>query len=86
MSLAEILAKLLNNREYVFLLLTLTVTFYVVAGVQYWTASYMITVLLVDKQIATAFISISSITAPISGIILGGIVTSYHGGYETQKA
>lgn len=49
MSLWEILSQLLSNREYVMLLLSLTVTYYVVAGVQYWTSSYMITVLGVNR-------------------------------------
>ena len=86
MSLWEILSHLLSNREYVMLLLSLTVTYYVVAGVQYWTSSYMITVLGVDRQSSTAFISISSITAPISGLLVGGITTSYYGGHHTQKS
>lgn len=67
-------------------MLTLTMIYYIVAGIQYWTTNYLITVLGIDKTIATSLVAITSITAPISGVLVGGIVTSYCGGCKTQKA
>ena len=83
LSLLQILKKLMRNREFVFILITITIIYYVVAGIQYWTTSYMITVLRFQKNVASSFVAISSITAPITGLIIGGIISSYQGGYQT---
>jgi len=65
---------------------TITGIFYIVAGIQYWTANYMITVLLIDKAVATSFVAATSITAPISGVLVGGLVTAFYGGYNAKKS
>ena len=39
-----------------------------------------------SPAVATTFFSITSIVAPVSGVIAGGVVTSYYGGYNTKKA
>ena len=77
---------ILSNKEFLCLMLTLTMIYYIVAGIQYWTTNYLITVLSIDKTVATSLVAITSITAPISGVLVGGIATSYCGGYMTQKA
>lgn len=45
MSFLNRLGLLARNAEYVMLLATITIIFYIVAGIQYWTTNYLITVL-----------------------------------------
>ena len=80
----EIFTQLLSNKDFVYLLLTITGIFYIVAGIQYWTANYMITILKINAQVATSFVAIACITGPLSGVLVGGLVTSYYGGYNTK--
>jgi hypothetical protein len=35
---------------------------------------------------AALFYTTTSITGPISGVIIGGVVTTYFGGYNTVKS
>jgi len=44
----EIFTQLLANKDFVYLLMTITGIFYIVAGIQYWTANYMITILRIN--------------------------------------
>lgn len=57
-----------------------------VAGVLYWCPNYLEQVLLVDKALAASFFAVISFTAPVSGVLIGGLVTSMYGGYNTRKA
>ena len=82
----EIFTQLLSNKDFVYLLLTITGIFYIVAGIQYWTANYMITILKINAQVATSFVAIACITGPLSGVLVGGLVTSYYGGYNTKQS
>ena len=67
-------------------MLTMTGICYIVGGIQYWSTNYLITVLKIDKTIATTLFAITTVSAPISGVLIGGMATSYCGGYKTQKA
>jgi hypothetical protein len=42
-------------------------------------------VLKVDPALIAIYFALMTITAPISGVIIGGIVTNYLGGYETFR-
>ena len=44
---------------------------------------YLITAFKVDESTVNIVYSFISITSPISGILLGGILTNKLGGYET---
>lgn len=78
--------ELTPNTEFVCLLFTMVGVLYLVAGIQYWTVNYMITVLGANKIIATASCAVICITAPVMGLLVGGAVTTYYGGYKEQKA
>jgi MFS transporter, Spinster family, sphingosine-1-phosphate transporter len=65
---------------------SLTGLFYVVTGIQYWLPNYLRNVLHVPAQTATYYFVIVSLSAPIGGVIVGGIITSAYGGYNTRKA
>jgi len=38
-----------------------------------------------DKEIVAWYFSFLSFTAPVSGVIVGGIVTQYLGGYNSKR-
>mmetsp|Transcript_41887 Transcript_41887/g.64108 ORF Transcript_41887/g.64108 Transcript_41887/m.64108 type:complete len:124 (+) Transcript_41887:1396-1767(+) len=65
---------------------SLTGLYFVVTGVQYWTADYLKNILNVDDHTASIYFSTASLTAPIGGVFLGGVMTSSYGGYNSIKA
>ena len=65
---------------------SLTGLFYVVTGIQYWLPDYIQTVLDIEPHEATMYFVIVSLSAPIGGVVVGGIITSAYGGYNTVKA
>lgn len=59
--------------------------FFVVTGVQYWLPTYAQLAFGVTPDIAAVSYSVISFTGPISGVIVGGILTTYCGGYNEPK-
>jgi len=41
---------------------------------------------MIPKETVTLYFSVTSLSAPIGGVIIGGIVTSKLGGYNTVKS
>lgn len=54
-------------------------------GIQYWMTSYMEQVLGAPKDTVTNYYTFLTLTGPVVGVIVGGIVTQYYGGYNTEK-
>jgi len=75
-SLKEDLKDLKNNKEFFLLCGSLTGLFFVVTGIQYWLPTYLKTVYHLKPDEAMYFFTSMSITAPISGVIIGGIITA----------
>jgi hypothetical protein len=65
---------------------SLTGLFYVVTGIQYWLPDYIQNVLDIEPHTATLYFVTMSLSAPIGGVIVGGIITSAYGGYNNKKA
>lgn len=80
------LKDVISNKVFVSLCLSLTGLYYVVTGIQYWTPDYLKNVLEQNDNTVSVYFSVSSLTAPIGGVIIGGIVTSAYGGYNNRKA
>lgn len=80
------LKALAANKVFVGLCLCLTGLYFVVTGIQYWLPSYIRNVLRVDPDAAALYFAGLSISAPVSGVIVGGIVTTRAGGYNTREA
>jgi sugar phosphate permease len=78
--------SLLKNKKYMLLALTLTNLYFVVSGIQYWITKYLQVVLKVEETTAQTFFSLTCLTAPVSGVIIGGSITTYFGGFESVKA
>lgn len=60
--------------------------FFVVTGVQFWLPDYLQNVHNVDAHTASIYFSITSLSAPILGVIIGGVIITHLGGYNTPKA
>ena len=82
----QIVGDLWSNQLFILFLLSVSGFFYVVAGVLYWCPNYMEQVLLVEKSLAASFFAVVSFTAPVSGVLIGGLITSLYGGYNTRAA
>ncbi|KAL4500428.1 hypothetical protein ABPG72_003379 [Tetrahymena utriculariae] len=80
------LKELFTNKIFIFTMFTLASLYFVVTGIQFWISDYMRTILFVDqKTVYTAF-SLISITAPIFGVLMGGIALEKVGGYAGKNA
>lgn len=82
-SLRQDLNKLIGNHEFWYICFSLTGLFLVVTGIQYWLPTYLKQVYGLTEDAATIFYTTVSITGPIAGVIVGGIITQYLGGYTT---
>ena len=80
------LIYLLGNFDFVALLLILTSVYFLTTGMQFWITDFWVAVLGLTKQTATIYFSVAAITGPVAGVILGGVVFSRIGGYESPKA
>jgi len=45
--------------------------------------TYIEQVLDINKTVTATYVAFLSFTAPLSGIVIGGIITSYFGGYNS---
>ena len=79
------MSVLIGNSEFVMLNLSITGFYFIVAGITFWCADYLVVVLGVDRAVASAFFSLTAFVAPISGVLVGGSATTYYGGYKTKK-
>ena len=77
--------QMLKNREFLLSSVTISLIFFVVAALQYWITKYLIVVLGVDTNIVFAYFSFACITGPVGGMIMGGLVTSKLGGFNSKK-
>lgn len=82
----EELKSVISNKVFVALCMCLTGLFFVVTGIQYWAPDYLKKVLEVDDHTASVYFATTSLFAPVSGVIIGGIITTSYGGYNSRKA
>lgn len=76
---------LLDNMEFWFICFGLTGLFFVVTGIQYWLPTYLQKIYGKGKDEAAVLYTVISITGPIIGVIAGGLLTTYFGGYNSIK-
>jgi MFS family permease len=85
-SLKHKLKSIATNKVFLLLLSTLCGLYFVVTGIQYWTPDYMKIVLGAPPEVVTIYFSVTTLTGPVLGVVVGGILTTYLGGYSTVKA
>lgn len=60
--------------------------YFIITGIQFWISDYMQLVLGTPKSVVFICFSIVSITAPTFGVITGGYMVTYFGGYEKEES
>ena len=60
----------------------LTVAFFVVYGLQFWSTTYIITIFGIDATTAMIIYGTLSISSPIAGVFFGGYISDKMGGYK----
>ena len=59
--------------------------YFIVTGIQFWMTEYLIAILDIDPLLVNILFSIISITAPLSGVIVGGAISDKYGGYKGKN-
>jgi MFS family permease len=59
--------------------------YFIVTGIQFWMTEYLIAILDIDPLLVNILFSIISITAPLSGVIVGGTISDKYGGYKGKN-
>jgi hypothetical protein len=74
---------LLSNGPFICLCMSLSGLYFIITGVQFWVSDYFKIVLQMPPEQVFGFFIVTCLTAPILGVLLGGSVTQYIGGYHT---
>lgn len=85
-SLFNKLKSLRTNHVFIRLALSLSGLYFVVSGIQYWMPDYLRHILESSEEAIAWYFTAISITGPVSGVIVGGIITQYLGGYNDVRA
>ena len=77
---------ILRNLTFVFLVLSISGLYFVVCGLQYWISAYLQVAMDIKAAEVYWYYAFTCLTAPIAGVIVGGIIFSNIGGYNSPKA
>jgi len=80
------LMRLGCNSIYMTTVLGLSCLFFVVTGIQFWVTKYLIVVIGKKQDDVTLAFGVTSITAPIVGVFVGGTIIDKLGGYQGPVA
>jgi MFS family permease len=75
----------LGNPLYIWVALSLCSMYFIVTGIQFWMTSYLIDILDNDPFLVVMIFSTVSITAPLSGVLVGGTFADNYGGYKGKN-
>lgn len=62
----------MTNYIFLFTTFALCSIYFIVTGIQFWLTAYLIKVLDADPGVVTVIYSFCSITAPVTGVAVGG--------------
>lgn len=74
------------NIPFIMIVLANTFIFFILTGIQYWVTNYLVTELGEDETTVYSTFGVVSVTGPVLGVVIGGNVTSYLGGFRAKKA
>lgn len=80
------IGELTSNTQFIILTVGLSLLYFIVTGIQFWVTDYLQTVLNIQQSKVFTFYTLTSISAPVLGVIAGGSVTHKYGGYESPNA
>jgi len=70
----------------VLLVQSISSLYFVVTALQYWVSAYLMIVMQIKSEEVYYYYAFTCLSAPISGVILGGIIFNCIGGYNNPKA
>ena len=73
-TLFDKLKSLISNKSFICLTLSLSVLYFVITGIQFWISDYFIVVLGVAQEKVFVYFSVSCITGPTMGVMVGGFI------------
>ena len=76
----------MGNKIFCLLCGSISGLFFVITGIQYWITDYLINRIKQPESTVFVTFGVISITAPILGVIIGGNLTTYLGGYLTKNS
>ena len=81
------LKVLLKSPIFILMNILLSSMFIIISTIQFWISDYMENCLYItDEKVRLYAFAIIIMTSPVSGVILGGILSGKIGGYDTEKA
>ena len=86
-SFCEKLKHIFSEPLFIFPTLTLSLLFFIVTCVQYWTSDYMLVALHIEEETKRLYsFSFVCLTSPTLGLVLGGYIVDKLGGYAHKRA
>ena len=82
----EVLTKLIKNKGYISTMFGISCSLFVITGMQFWVSDYMQEVIHLESSMTYIIYAIVSISAPTLGVLTGGFLIQYLGGYTDEKA
>lgn len=82
----EVLTKLIKNKSYISTMFGISCSLFVITGMQFWVSDYMQEVIHLESSKTYIIYAIVSISAPTLGVLTGGLLIQYLGGYTEGKA
>ena len=74
--------EVLSNKLYVCVTFGLCSIYFIVTGIQFWMTAYLIKIIGADPMKVIITFSFATVTAPLSGILIGGTFADQYGGYK----
>ena len=75
----------LTTPLYVSITLGMCAIYFIVTGIQFWMTKYLIEILDLEPLLVNIIFSAISITAPLSGVLVGGTISDKYGGYKGKN-
>lgn len=82
----SVIKDLIKNKKYIFTMYGISCLLFVVTGIQFWISDYMQEVMQIPSSKVYVIFAVICITAPVLGVLLGGIFIQYLGGYTNKRA
>ena len=77
--------NILSNPIYLSMTFGLCTIYFIVTNIQFWMTAYLIDIIGANPLIVVSVFSFTTITAPLSGIIIGGTFSDSYGGYKGKN-
>ena len=76
---------LITNKIFICMTLILCSIYFVGSGIQYWITAYLLVVLRSNPVDVLMYFSITAITSPLAGALVGGYIADHYGGYKGEN-